>query len=214
MTQPDLFGPTLSGARDVQRDGFALLRGFALPQAGDILAAIATVEAVAPFRHMITPGGHTMSAAMTNCGMGWVADRKGYRYTDRDAVTGQIWPEIPAIVRELAIAAAAEAGFAFAPDGCLINRYAPGAKMGLHQDLNEIDKSAPIVSVSLGLPATFQFGGVNRSDKTERMILNHGDIVVWGGPSRMAYHGVLTLKEGVHPDVGRQRINLTIRKVR
>jgi len=214
MTQPDLFGADDAGALDVQRDGFALLRGFALPQAADILAAIATVEAVAPFRHMITPGGHAMSAAMTNCGMGWVADRRGYRYTDRDPDTGQLWPEIPPVIRELGVAAAAAAGFAFTPDGCLINQYAPGAKMGLHQDLNEIDKTAPIVSVSLGLPATFQFGGLNRSDKPERIVLNHGDVVVWGGPSRMAYHGVLTLKDGIHPDVGKRRVNLTIRKVR
>lgn len=208
--QLSLFG----APADPQRDGLSVLRGFALRWVHDLLTAIATVEATAPFRHMVTPGGHAMSAAMTNCGMGWVTDRSGYRYTDTDPVTGMRWPEVPRVVRELAVTAAAEAGYAFAPDGCLINRYAPGAKMGSHQDLNETDKAAPIVSVSLGLPAVFQFGGVSRTGPTERIALNHGDVVVWGGPSRMAYHGVLTLKDGVHPDVGRRRVNLTIRKAR
>lgn len=196
------------------RDGLAVLRGFALPVVTDILAAIAAVEAVAPFRHMVTPGGHAMSAAMTNCGVGWVADRRGYRYTDIDPASGLPWPEIPAVIRDLAVSAAGQGGFGFVPDGCLINRYEPGAKMGLHQDKNEGDPSAPIVSVSLGLPMVFQFGGAQRTDPVERIILNHGDVVVWGGPARFAYHGVLTLKDGVHPVVGRRRLNLTIRQAR
>ena len=207
MTQPDLFA-----VPELARDGLAVLRGFALPMAEAVLGAIARVEAAAPFRHMVTPGGHAMSAAMTNCGMGWVTDRKGYRYTGIDPLSGLAWPAIPDVVRELAVAAGEEAGFAFVPDGCLINRYAPGAKMGLHQDLNEGDRSAPIVSVSLGLPAVFQFGGAERSDPVERITLEHGDVVVWGGPARLAYHGVLTLKDGLHPVVGRQRLNLTIRR--
>lgn len=210
LEQMTLFGDPPAPSRD----GLTVLRGFALARAHDLLAAIAAVEAAAPFRHMVTPGGHAMSAAMTNCGVGWVTDRHGYRYIDTDPLTGLKWPEVPAVVRDLAMAAAAEAGFDFAPDGCLINRYAPGAKMGLHQDINEGDKSAPIVSVSLGLPAVFQFGGLKRTDTPERIALHHGDVVVWGGPARMAYHGVLALKDGLHPDVGRHRINLTIRKAR
>ena len=210
MDQMNLFGEAAAPVRD----GLALLRDFALPEAEAILAAIVSVEAAAPFRHMVTPGGHAMSAAMTNCGVGWVADRRGYRYSDIDPESGALWPQIPAVVRELAVAAAGEAGFAFAPDGCLINRYEPGAKMGLHQDKNEGDPSAPIVSVSLGLPMMFQFGGTQRTDPVERMTLSHGDVVVWGGPSRFAYHGVLTLKEGTHPVVGRRRLNLTIRQAR
>ena len=208
--QLNLFGEPILPARD----GLVVLRGFALPVAGDILAAIGKVEAAAPFRHMVTPGGHAMSAAMTNCGVGWVADRRGYRYTEIDPVSGLAWPEIPVIVRELAIAAAEQGGYGFSPDGCLINRYEPGAKMGLHQDKNEGDASAPIVSVSLGLPMVFQFGGVQRTDPVERMTLNHGDVVVWGGPARFAHHGVLTLKDGVHPVVGRRRLNLTVRQAR
>lgn len=209
MSQGELFG-----AAEVERDGLHILRGYALPAAGPLLAAAAEVTAQAPFRHMITPGGHAMSAAMSNCGIGWVTDRKGYRYSETDPLSGQPWPVIPDIIRDLAVAAARSVGFAYVPDGCLVNRYAPGAKMGLHQDLDEGDRSAPIVSVSLGLPAVFQFGGLNRGDPVARITLEHGDVVVWGGPARLAYHGVLTLKDGLHPDTGRCRINLTVRKTR
>ncbi|MGP9810184.1 DNA oxidative demethylase AlkB [Rhodopseudomonas sp. NSM] len=194
--------------------GAALLHGFARAQQHELIAAIDAIVARAPFRHMMTPGGHTMSVAMTSCGSaGWVTDRGGYRYAANDPASGQPWPEMPAVLRDLARNAAAEAGFAgFDPDACLINRYAPGARMALHQDKDERDFSAPIVSVSLGLPAIFQFGGMARSDKPRRYELRHGDVLVWGGETRLVYHGVLALKDGEHPLLGRQRINLTFRK--
>jgi alkylated DNA repair protein (DNA oxidative demethylase) len=195
-------------------EGAILLGGFALPVETALLAALAEVVEAAPFRHMTTPGGHEMSVAMTNCGeVGWVTDRTGYRYTRHDPVSGRHWPGMPAVFYELAVSAAAKAGYGgFAPDACLINRYAPGAKMGLHQDKDEPDLLAPIVSVSLGIPATFQFGGMRRADPAQRLTLRHGDVAVWGGPSRLFYHGVLTLKEGHHPRLGACRINLTFRK--
>jgi DNA oxidative demethylase len=172
--------------------------------------------AQAPFRHMVTPGGHVMSVAMTNCGSaGWVTDRSGYRYDAADPEAGKPWPAMPASFRSLAGAAAAEAGFSgFAPDACLINRYAPGARMSLHQDRDETDFGAPIVSVSLGLSATFLFGGLQRSDRPRRYRLEHGDVVVWGGPARLAFHGVAPLADGEHALMGRLRINLTFRKAR
>jgi alkylated DNA repair protein (DNA oxidative demethylase) len=151
---------------------------------------------------------------MTNCGCaGWVTDRTGYRYDANDPETGKPWPPMPAVFRDLAVRAAAEAGFAgFVPDACLINLYEPGAKLSLHQDRNERVREAPIVSVSLGLPATFLFGGLKRTDPQRRLALQHGDVVVWGGPSRLAYHGVMPLKDGEHPALGRRRVNLTLRK--
>lgn len=194
--------------------GAVLLRGRALGDEGTLLAAIAEIAAASPFRHMTTPGGFEMSVAMTNCGSGgWVTDRRGYRYQGTDPMTGQPWPPLPEVFLRLATAAAHEAGFNnYATDACLINRYRPGAKMSLHQDKNEGDFHQPIVSISLGLPATFLFGGDERSDKPVRLPLRHGDIVVWGGPSRLAYHGILPLKDGEHPVVGRERLNLTFRK--
>jgi alkylated DNA repair protein (DNA oxidative demethylase) len=193
-----------------------LLRGFAKPVGHDLIAALQAITAQAPFRHMFTPGGHQMSVAMTNCGSaGWVTDRNGYRYDDVDPVSGQPWPAMPQVFLDLAERAAAEAGFAkFSPDACLINRYEPGARMSLHQDKDEQDFGAPIVSVSLGIPAIFLFGGLNRSDKPRRFRLAHGDIVVWGGPSRLFFHGVAPLADGEHALTGRQRINLTFRKAR
>ena len=192
-----------------------LLRGFARPTEADLMAALRDVVAEAPFRHMVTPGGHRMSVAMTNCGgKGWVADQRGYRYDTTDPETGKPWPVMPACFRDLARRAAAQAGFdGFAPQACLVNRYEPGAKLSLHQDKDELDLRAPIVSVSLGLPATFLFGGLSRSDKTCRFRLEHGDIAVWGGPARLAFHGVAPLADGEHPQLGRQRLNLTFRKV-
>jgi DNA oxidative demethylase len=191
-----------------------LLRGRALAVAGPLLAAIAKIAAKSPFRRMITPGGFEMSVAMTNCGAaGWITDRTGYRYEKLDPLTGRPWPPMPDLFRSLAGESAAEAGFAsFVPDGCLINRYEPGTRLSLHQDRNERDYSAPIVSVSLGLPATFQFGGLERSDKPIRVPLRHGDIVVWGGSARLAHHRVFALKEGHHPATGSLRFNLTFRK--
>jgi len=211
----DLFDVADSAPRrEPIADGAVLLHGFGRAKQHDLIAAIELIAAQAPFRQMMTPGGHTMSVAMTNCGQaGWVTDRGGYRYAATDPGSNARWPEMPACFRELAHGAAAEAGFAgFDPDACLINRYVPGAKMALHQDKDERDFSAPIVSVSLGLPAVFQFGGMSRSDKPRRIELRHGDVLVWGGPARLVYHGVLTLKDGEHPLLGRQRINLTFRK--
>jgi alkylated DNA repair protein (DNA oxidative demethylase) len=155
-----------------------------------------------------------MSVAMTNCGsVGWVTDRKGYRYDPLDPETGRPWPLLPACFAKLGERAAAEAGFeSFGPDVCLINRYEPGARMSLHQDRDEHDFAAPIVSVSLGLPATFLFGGLERRDRPHRLPLQHGDVVVWGGSNRLAYHGVAPVADGCHPVVGRMRWNLTMRK--
>ena len=213
----DLFDALESGPRDIEvAAGAMLLGGFARPFETLLIAAIRSVVAQSPFRHQITPGGHRMSVAMTNTGAaGWVTDRRGYRYEAMDPDSGQPWPPMPQVFSELAAQAAAKAGFSdFCPDACLVNRYEPGAKMSLHQDKDELDLNAPIVSVSLGLPAIFLFGGLNRSDKTVRHRLTHGDVVVWGGPARLAFHGVLPLAEGEHPLLGRQRINLTFRKTR
>jgi alkylated DNA repair protein (DNA oxidative demethylase) len=193
-----------------------LLRGWARVSAAELLQALCAVIAQAPLRHMQTPGGHTMSVATTSCGsLGWVSDPHGYRYAPRDPLTQQPWPVLPANMLALAQGAAAAAGYAdFQPQACLINEYVPGAKLSLHQDKDEKDLSAPIVSVSLGLPAVFQFGTPNRKDRPQRYRLAHGDVVVWGGPSRLAYHGVLPVEEGDHPLLGRRRINLTFRQVR
>jgi len=213
---PDLFDAISTHEPDRQAlgPGAVLLRGRALAVAAPLFAAIDAIAARAPFRRMVTPGGFEMSVAMTSCGAaGWVTDRRGYRYDRRDPASGSPWPPMPAIFRDLAGAAAAEAGFSgFRPDACLINRYEAGARLSLHQDKDEASLDQPVVSVSLGLPATFQFGGQQRGDKPRRVALRHGDIVVWGGPSRRAYHGVLALADGEHPMVGRRRINLTLRK--
>jgi DNA oxidative demethylase len=197
-------------------EGAVLLRGFASPLEAELLAALRDIVEQAPFRHMVTPGGHQMSVAMTNCGgFGWVTDRSGYRYGANDPQAERPWPPMPPSFRRLAGQAATQAGFReFAPDACLINRYQPGAKMSLHQDKDEHDFGAPIVSVSLGLPAIFLFGGLKRSDKPRRFRLEHGDIAVWGGPARLNFHGVAPLADGEHALLGRQRINLTFRKAR
>lgn len=193
--------------------GASLLRGAALPYDKDLLAAVGQITAQSPFRHMITPGGFVMSVAMTNCGAaGWVTDRTGYRYDRRDPETGQHWPGMPGCLVDCAVAAATEAGYPdFRPDACLINRYVPGARLTLHQDKNERDFRQPIVSVSLGLPAIFQFGGLKRADPVRKFELHHGDVAVWGGPSRLFHHGVAKLKDGIHQTVGPMRINLTFR---
>ena len=195
-------------------EGAVILRGFADAEEAALLAAIDQVAAVSPFRRMVTPGGFQMSVAMTNCGAaGWVTDRSGYRYDRIDPETGKPWPAMPALFADLAARAAAAAGFmGFTPDACLVNRYEPGARMSLHQDRNERDFSQPIVSVSLGLPAVFLFGGLRRNEPTVPVPVVHGDVVVWGGPSRLRYHGVRPLAPGVHPRLGAQRINLTFRK--
>jgi DNA oxidative demethylase len=194
--------------------GAAVLRGFAIDRVTELLEGIRLVTARAPFRHLVTPGGFTMSVAMTNCGeAGWVSDRTGYRYDRIDPESGKPWPPMPPAFVELAQAAAARLDFSpFEPDVCLINRYAPGTRLSLHQDRDEKGYVDPIVSVSLGLPAIFQWGGDKRADRPQRVPLAHGDVVVWGGPSRLRFHGVLPLKDGEHPLVGRQRLNLTFRK--
>jgi alkylated DNA repair protein (DNA oxidative demethylase) len=209
----------LADARPSQEsmaEGAVLLHGFAKPVEGDLIADIGDVVEQAPFRHMVTPGGHQMSVAMTNCGgVGWVTDRSGYRYDAHDPEAGKRWPAMPPSFRELAERAADQAGFGgFSPDACLVNRYQPGARMSLHHDKDEHDFGAPIVSVSLGLPAVFLFGGLKRSDRPRRFRLQHGDVVVWGGPARLVFHGVAPLADGEHVLMGRQRINLTFRKAR
>lgn len=194
--------------------GATILRRFALADADALLAEIDAVASAAPFRQMITPGGYTMSVAMTNCGgLGWTTDAHGYRYAPLDPLSGQPWPAMPQAFAALCQQASAAAGYSdFQPDACLINRYLPGAKLSLHQDKDEPDLGAPIVSVSLGLPAVFQFGGSRRGDPLKRVLLEHGDVVVWGGPSRLFYHGVQPLKPGQHPATGECRYNLTFRR--
>lgn len=191
-----------------------LLRGFAGARAPELLAAIDVIAAVSPFRHMVTPGGWEMSVAMTNCGhAGWITDRTGYRYDAVDPATGRPWPAMPGTFAELAGEAAEAAGFdGFRPDACLVNRYAPGARLSLHQDRNERDFAQPIVSVSLGLPAIFFWGGQKRADKVRRVPLIHGDVIVWGGPDRLRFHGVDSLPQGEHGSTGPCRFNLTFRR--
>ncbi|PSO17995.1 DNA oxidative demethylase AlkB [Bradyrhizobium sp. MOS003] len=203
-------------SREEIADGAVLLRGFVKPIDTELIAAVRAIVAQSPFRRMTTPNGHLMSVAMTNCGeRGWITDHTGYRYDPIDPRTAAPWPEMPPVLRDLARGAAEQGGFQnFAPDACLVNRYEPGTRLSLHQDKDELDYSAPIVSVSLGLPATFLFGGMARSDKPRRFRLVHGDVVVWGGASRLAYHGVAPLAEGEHPLLGRKRINLTFRRTR
>ena len=214
----DLFEtvPDVRPSREAMAEGAVLLRGFAQPFEAELLPALRAIVKQAPFRHLITPGGHRMSVAMTNCGsVGWVSDSTGYRYDAIDPEFRQPWPAMPTVLRRLAADAADDAGFKdFAPEACLINRYVPGAKLSLHQDKDELDFAAPIVSVSLGLPAIFLFGGLKRADKPIRYRLEHGDVVVWGGPSRLFFHGVAPLADGEHAVMGRQRINLTFRKTR
>jgi alkylated DNA repair protein (DNA oxidative demethylase) len=213
----DLFYQSASAEREQQAitAGAFILRGFALTCDDLLLAGVNAVASSAPFRHLITPGGYRMSVGMTNCGpLGWVSDRTGYRYAAQDPVSGKSWPPMPESFLNLAGAAAAAAGYAdFRPDACLINCYEPEAKLSLHQDKDELDLDAPIVSVSLGLPAVFLFGGETRRQRPQRYPLYHGDVVVWGGPARLFYHGVAPLTDGSHDITGRQRINLTFRKV-
>jgi alkylated DNA repair protein (DNA oxidative demethylase) len=196
-------------------EGVTLLRAFCRDEAAAFLDSIATVETASPFRQMVVPSGHTMSVAMTNCGdLGWITDRTGYRYTTHDPLTGNPWPPMPAPLLQLAQSAAQAAGFSdFTPNACLINRYATGARLSLHQDKNEQDYSHPIVSVSLGLPATFLLGTLRRTDTPRRIRIEHGDVLVWGGPARLIYHGVAPITAGTHPLTGPFRINITFRRV-
>ena len=212
----DLFDdlPSAPQAPEWLEPGAVVLRGFALEQAAALLQAVDAITAQAPFRHLITPGGKRMSVAMTNCGpLGWISDRSGYRYGPVDPDTGERWPAMLPIFQQLARDAAEAAGYpGFAPDACLINRYAPGTRLSLHQDRDEGHYAHPIVSVSLGIPAMFLWGGAERADKARRVPLLHGDVVVWGGPARLRFHGVLPLPAAQHPLTGACRINLTFRK--
>lgn len=207
---PDLAPPRTT---DVLADGAWVLRGFAQDDGAALLGAIDQILECAPLRQMTTPGGRRMSVTTSSCGaLGWVSDARGYRYSPVDPDSGAPWPAMPALLRTLAANASRAVGFgSFAPDACLINQYVPGARMTLHQDRNERDFSQPIVSVSLGLPAVFQFGGLQRTDPVIRTPLAHGDVAVWGGPARLRFHGVLPLKPGVHQELGARRINLTFR---
>lgn len=192
-----------------------ILRGYAAEVASELFREINAILTISPLRQMQTPNGYTMSVRTSSCGpFGWVSDSHGYRYAKTDPLTNQPWPAMPAQFLNIADRAAYDAGFKhFVPDCCLINSYQAGAKLSLHKDKDERDFSAPIVSISLGLPAIFLFGGINRSDKTKRYKLEHGDVAVWGGKSRLAYHGILPLIDGNHPLTGHQRINITFRKV-
>ena len=212
----DLFAAQSQGTRTDLAAQACVLHGFALSCADALLADVERIAAVAPFRHLLTPGGHTMQVAMTNCGtFGWCSDRRGYRYDRRDPQTGLQWPSMPDTFLQLAADAARDAGFGgYLPDACLINRYAPGTRLRLHLDRDEDDRVAPIVSVSLRQPASFLFGGFARADTTVRVPLQLGDVVVWGGTDRMRFHGVLPVKPGRHAVLGEQRINLTFRKVK
>lgn len=195
-------------------EGAVLFHGRVLEHAEAIVETIHEINRVSPFRHLITPGGHRMSVAMTSCGeLGWISDRQGYRYTASDPASDRPWPAMPEQFTDLAAAAAQEAGFpGYRPDACLINRYGPGTKLSLHQDRDERDLAHPVVSFSLGLPATFLWGGFKCSDKPKKLLLEHGDVLVFGGPDRLRYHGIAPLAEGEHPLLGAQRINLTLRK--
>ncbi|MHA6195089.1 DNA oxidative demethylase AlkB [Pseudomonas wadenswilerensis] len=213
QTELDLFSAT-PGEPQWLGNQVALLPGFALGRVEHLLPALREIVLAAPFRNMTTPGGRTISVRVTNCGsLGWISDLRGYRYSPVDPLSGQPWPELPEVFLELARAAAQSAGFEdFTPDACLINSYLPGNRLTLHQDRNERDFSQPIVSVSLGLPATFLLGGHERAERTARVALQHGDVMVWGGEDRLRFHGILPLKEGRHPLLGARRINFTLRK--
>jgi DNA oxidative demethylase len=214
MTADLLCAPAIAGARESLGARAVVLRDFALSYVDELSPALEAVTDASPFRYMVTPGGFTMSVALTNCGaLGWTTDRRGYRYTGTDPFTGKQWPSMPDVFVRLARAAASAAGFdRFEPDACLVNRYVPGSRLSLHQDKNERDFEAPIVSVSLGIRAIFLFGGISRNDRPAQVPLFHGDVVVWGGADRMRYHGVMPLKNDRHSFLGEQRINLTFRQ--
>ncbi|MDI1298906.1 DNA oxidative demethylase AlkB [Methylotenera sp.] len=209
----DLFANIQPNKLEIVKDAY-LLKSYALANEQSLLMDLAELVSQAPLRFMMTKMGFAMSAAMTNCGaLGWVSDRQGYRYDMKDPANNKPWPLMPVSFQQLAVLAAAEAGFDnFQPDACLINQYQVGASMGLHQDKNELDFNQPIVSVSLGIPAVFKFGGLARTDKTLRIPLVHGDVIVWGGESRLNFHAIAPLKMNTHPILGAYRYNLTFRK--
>lgn len=215
LAQMDLALADTRPKRVTLSPGAMLLRGFALPEASELISTLHDIAKNAPFRTMMTPGGGKMSVGMTNCGaLGWVTDRRGYRYTPTDPLNNQAWPPLPPAWQKLATRSAEAAGFkGFHPNACLINRYEPGTRMALHQDKDEGDFSQPIVSVSLGLPISFLWGGLKRSTSPHAILLEHGDVLVWGGKARLHYHGVKPLADGLHPVTGRMRFNLTFRFV-
>jgi len=196
--------------------GACWLPGFALPNMAALWSCLQHHLSIYPAQQMMTPMGHLMSVNTSSMGTwGWVSGPQGYGYSAHNPATQQPWPAIPAVILQLAANAAEKAGYLkFVPDSCLINIYTPGSKMGLHQDKDEQDFSQPIVSVSIGLPATFLFGGAQRGDKAVRIPLQHGDVVVWGGESRRYYHGVAAIRPNQHPLTGNLRINLTLRKAK
>ena len=213
MSTQELFGGE-AGAPVSLGAGISLLRSFA--DSARLMPLVERVARAAPFRHLVTPGGQAMSVAMTNCGpLGWVSDRSGYRYDARDPQTGRNWPALPEEFLELALGAATRAGFPhFVPDACLVNRYSAGSRLTAHRDADEQDYAQPIVSVSLGLPASFAFYGLTRGGKGQTVALHDGDVLVWGGPSRLVYHAVRPIKPGSHPMTGGFRYNLTFRHAR
>jgi DNA oxidative demethylase len=214
MNTLELFAAPTSAEPLPLGDGISLLRGFA--DTRTLFPLVERIAAAAPFRHLVTPGGQTMSVAMTNCGnLGWVSDRSGYRYSPRDPLTDLDWPAMPEEFLQLALAAATAGGFpGFAPDACLINRYSPGARLTAHRDADEQNFAQPIVSVSLGLPASFAFYGLTRGGRGRSVALVDGDVLVWGGPSRLVYHAVRPVKPGHHDITGGFRFNLTFRHAR
>ncbi len=225
MTQPDryaqlaLFDAAVGVPQRANLElepGAVVLHAFAMDDVPALLAAIEAVAQASPWRHMSTARGWRMSVAMTNCGeAGWLSDRSGYRYDAIDPQTNRRWPPLPRVFVDLAVRAAAAAGFEhFAPDACLINRYEPGARLSLHQDRNERDFDEPIVSVSIGVPATFLWGGSTRALRPRRVLLEHGDVVVWGAAARMNLHGIEPLRADAHALTGNVRFNLTFRRAR
>lgn len=226
MTRPDwptqfaLFDVATAGPEHPGRlplePGAVVLRAFAFEEARVLLAAIERVAQMSPWRHMTTVRGWRMSVAMTNCGeAGWLSDSSGYRYDAIDPQTKRHWPALPRAFVDLAGRAARATGFDhFVPNACLINRYEPGARLSLHQDRNERDFDEPIVSVSLGTPAMFLWGGRTRAERPRRVLLEHGDVVVWGGPARLNFHGIEELQTHTHELTGNVRFNLTLRRTR
>ena len=208
----DLFADQQSTTQEIVKDAY-LLKGFALASESQLLADLAQLIKAAPLRKMLTPSGFSMSVETSNCGnLGWISNKNVYRYTTHDPLNNQPWPAMPNSFKQLAQQAASAVGYQyFEPDACLINQYEVGARMGLHQDKNELDFSQPIVSVSFGLPAIFQFGGFKRTDKALRLLLESGDVVVWGGESRLRFHGILPVKAGINAALT-SRINLTFRR--
>lgn len=213
--QMDLLPPDTPPLREELEAGAVLLRQFATPQAATLLQTLHRLTRQAPFRHMRTPGGGTMSAAMASCGaLGWVSSTQGYTYTPVDPASQQPWPAMPASFVSLAQDAAKAAGYAgFTPNACLLNRYQNDSHMGLHQDRDEGDTTHPIVSLSLGRTGLFMWGGQNRRDKIRTIALEHGDVLVWGGPARLHYHGIKGLGPNPHPLTEQTRYNITFRHV-